>query len=144
MKPPQLVIDFLVRVADFIPYAPIAPIPDIIDKCFKTQEAIDRVRGNELGYFNKPRLRSCVAMMRATEDIDRRMSDLSHPCLILHGDADTVTSPTDSQILYNRCSSIDKKLILYPGCWHDLLHGESEEQSKIVFNDIVNWISQRL
>ena len=116
------------------------PAPDLIDKCFKKKEMSIEARRDPISYKKAPRLQSAVALMRCTDQIAAHMEDLKHPVLILHGESDVVTSPAMSQELYNRCSSIDKTLKIYPTCWHNLLVGEPEEISKNIFQDVIDWI----
>ena len=121
----------------------LAPVPDILAKCFKNKSILEEARKDPLAYKKKPRLQSAVAMMRATDYIALHMEDLKHPVLILHGEADEVTCPEISKELYNRCSSTDKTLKIYPTCWHNLLVGEPEEISKGIFNDVVEWLQNQ-
>lgn len=64
------------------------------------------------------------------------------PFLVLHGDADTVTDPEISKALYVQASSKDKTMKLYPGMWHGLTAGETDENVGIVFADIVGWLDK--
>lgn len=100
MKPPQVVIDFLIWLSKYLPTSPIAPVPDILDKCFKRREILLRARSDPLAYKKKPRLQSSVAMLNATIELGSRMEDLHHPTLILHGGADEVTDPEVSIIVW--------------------------------------------
>ncbi len=113
------------------------------DKCYKNPDQLRRAQNSVLGYHNvgKPRLQAALAMLEATEDIDRRMEDFEHPVLILHGDADVVTSPKSSQMLHDRCGSDDKTIILYKDCWHDMLFGETDEQRDEIYADIEAWLN---
>jgi alpha-beta hydrolase superfamily lysophospholipase len=146
MKPHDFVTALAKIVTAYIPLAPIAPIPDILDKCIKCPKRLALARQDQLGYGHtnqKPRLVAALAMLTATEHIAQSMPDLSHPILILHGVDDKVTAPASSQTLFDKCSSVDKKILLYEGCWHDMLGGETEEQVKVIYNDIITWIKQR-
>jgi acylglycerol lipase len=115
----------------------------LIEKCFKRPEKVIEARSDPLGYKKSPRLQSAVNMMRATDQIAASMEKLRHPVLILHGAADVITCPEISKELYNRCSSSDKSLKIYPECWHNMLVGEPEETSKEIFNDIITWLKSR-
>jgi alpha-beta hydrolase superfamily lysophospholipase len=103
MKLPDIVVSGLRRVAAMIPLAAITPIPSIIHRCFRNPEALKRNLEDSLGYSKKPRLGAALAMLDATEDIGKRLDTLCTPVLILHGDADVVTSPQMSASLYNAC-----------------------------------------
>lgn len=65
------------------------------------------------------------------------------PFFILHGEADTVTDPEVSRALYERSSSIDKTMKMYPGMWHGLTSGEPNYNIEIVFLDILSWLDKR-
>lgn len=65
------------------------------------------------------------------------------PFLIVHGGADKVTDPSVSELLYRSAASKDKTLKLYPGMWHALTSGESPNNIKTVFQDIIAWLDQR-
>ena len=137
----KIIVRFLKLVRSFFPYAAIVPAPDLIDKCFKNTEMAKEARRDPIAYKKAPRLQSAVALMRCTDEIAAHMEDLRHPVLIIHGESDVVTAPELSQELYNRCSSIDKTLKIYPTCWHNLLVGEPEEVSKNIFQDVMDWIN---
>lgn len=66
------------------------------------------------------------------------------PFFVLHGEADTVTDPEVSKALYERASSRDKTIKLYPGMWHALTSGEPDENIDIVFGDIIAWLDKRM
>lgn len=144
VKPPEYVIHILTFLSHFFPYAPIVPIADLSKFSFKRIERrLENIR-NPLQYHGMPRIRTALAMRAATEDIDNRMEELKLPVFILHGEADKVTCPEHSRILFNRCSSKDKTLKFYPDGWHALLQGESEEMIQLIIDDTVKWMNDRL
>lgn len=65
------------------------------------------------------------------------------PFFVLHGEADIVTDPEVSRALYEQASSRDKTIKLYPGMWHGLTSGETDENIEIVFADIIAWLDKR-
>jgi alpha-beta hydrolase superfamily lysophospholipase len=144
LKPPRLVVEAMKWIAKFIPLAPVTPIEDILDKCFKVDQQKLRARNHCLQYNLKPRLQTSIVMLQTTDDISARLKDLSHPVLIVHGGADVVTCPELSKSLYKMCTSKDKMLKIYPGCVHDLLNGEEQEQVDVIYNDMLQWMNQRL
>lgn len=66
------------------------------------------------------------------------------PFLVTHGEEDIVTDPLVSKLLYEKASSTDKTLKLYPGMWHSLTYGELPENIDVVFSDIIGWLDQRV
>lgn len=115
LKPADIVVNALSLAARWIPFAPITPIPEVLDRCFKDPKILQRARENKLSYGKPPRLQTALAMLETTSDISERMDQLRLPVLILHGGADVVTCPKLSAILYEKCSSEDKTLRIYPG-----------------------------
>lgn len=65
------------------------------------------------------------------------------PFFVLHGEADTVTDPEISKALYEKASTRDKTLKLYPGMWHALTSGEPDFNVDLVFADIITWLDLR-
>lgn len=142
VTPNPLVIEILKGLAHYFPYAPITPLPDIMDLAFKRPEVKEKVRSCKLNYAKPVRLRTALAMKTATDDINAKMEQLDGPVLILHGAMDRVTDPQVSKALYERCSSTDKSIQIYPNAWHTLISGEPPETADKVFSDIVGWINK--
>ena len=54
-----------------------------------------------------------------------------------------MTDPEVSRALYERASSTDKTMKLYPGMWHGLTSGEPDNNIDAVFADIIAWLDKR-
>ena len=54
-----------------------------------------------------------------------------------------MTDPEVSRALYEKASSTDKTIRLYPGMWHALTSGEPDENVEVVFTNIINWLDKR-
>ena len=63
------------------------------------------------------------------------------PLLIMHGDADVLTSPGGSQALYDTAGSVDKTLKLYPGLYHEIFNEPERDQ---VLGDMSAWLEAHL
>jgi lysophospholipase len=70
-----------------------------------------------------------------------KLPTLRIPLLLMHGEADQLSPPSGSQMLYDRAGSSDKQLKWYPGLRHEI-HNEPEQADVIA--DIVAWINARL
>jgi caffeoylshikimate esterase len=143
MKPPGIVISLMHWLAQLMPLAPVTPVPDILNKCFREPSVYERARRHPLLYSKKPRLLTGLTLLSATDDINARMEELKVPLLVLHGGDDVVTDPKLSQVLHDRCSSVDKTINIYPKAWHDMLAGEPEYMRNMVYADIVSWMTSR-
>ncbi|RXH68667.1 hypothetical protein DVH24_031000 [Malus domestica] len=142
MVPPWILTQILIGVAKFLPKKKLVPQKNLAEAAFKDLKKREMTAYNVISYKDKPRLQTALEMLRTTEEIERRLEEVSLPLLILHGEADIVTDPSVSKALYEKASSSDKKLILYMDAWHSLLEGESDAMINRVFSDILSWLSE--
>ena len=77
MHPPKMLTATLEFAAKYFPLAPITPVPNIAEKCFKRKDMLARSLACELVYRKNPRLGTALELFKATEDIAKRMQDLS-------------------------------------------------------------------
>ncbi|KAK4758039.1 hypothetical protein SAY87_019340 [Trapa incisa] len=140
MKPPGLVISVLIKLCNIIPAWKIIPTKDIIDLAFKRPEIREQVRTNQYCYKGRPRLKTGYECLRVSMTLEKRLSEVSLPFLVLHGEEDRVTDKSVSKLLYEEAASIDKTFKLYPEMWHGLLYGETPDNIDIVFSDIIKWL----
>lgn len=94
-------------------------------------------------YQDKPRLKTALEVLRTSMEIEERLEEVRMPFFVMHGEADTVTDPEVSRALYERASSKDKTIKLYPEMWHALTSGEPDHNIDIVFRDIIAWLHKR-
>ena len=66
---------------------------------------------------------------------------LTLPLLILHGEADSMTSPEGSRFLYDAVTSPDKTLEIFPGLYHEIFN---EPERDALFGDVLEWCDFRL
>ncbi|XP_041007713.1 caffeoylshikimate esterase-like [Juglans microcarpa x Juglans regia] len=142
MVPPWLLKQILIGVAYFLPKQKLVPQKDLAEAAFRDLKKRELTAYNVIAYNDNPRLRTAVEMLRTTQEIERRLQEVSLPLLILHGEADIVTDPSVSKALYEKASSSDKKLSLYKDAYHSLLEGEPDEIITQVFHDIISWLDE--
>ncbi|MBA0679633.1 hypothetical protein Goari_011391, partial [Gossypium aridum] len=126
-----------------IPKWKIVPTKDVIDSAFKDPIKREVIRNNKLIYQDKPRLKTALEMLRTSISLEDGLNEVILPFFVLHGEADIVTDPEVSKALYEKASSKDKTIKLYPGMWHGLTSGEPDENIEIVFADITAWLDKR-
>jgi alpha-beta hydrolase superfamily lysophospholipase len=66
---------------------------------------------------------------------------LQLPILLMHGEDDPLTDPAATQLLYQRVSSRDKTLRIWPGLLHEI-HNEPEQSE--VIDLMVEWFASRI
>ncbi|CAI7800743.1 unnamed protein product [Closterium sp. NIES-54] len=103
----------------------------------------DTIAANPYTYRARPRMRTALTMLHASQDAEASLDSVSLPFLLLHGDADIVTELDGSQALYDRARSEDKTLKVYEGAWHLLTEGEPEETAGAVLRDMIGWLDER-
>lgn len=138
MYPPFILTQILITLAKVFPKSKLVPQKDLAELAFREKKELTKY--NVIAYKDRPRLKTAVELLHATDDIACRLEEVSLPLLILHGEADVVTDPSISKALYEKASSIDKKLILYKDSYHSLLEGEPDEIIFRVFDDIISWL----
>ncbi|KAK8928972.1 hypothetical protein KSP39_PZI017360 [Platanthera zijinensis] len=143
VKPHPLVIAVLTMMEEIIPKWKVVPLKDLYDNGFKDPVKRQQIRANTLVYKDKPRLKTALELLRTSIQIEHSLSQVTLPFYVLHGEADTVTDPEVSRALYERASSKDKTMKLYPGMWHALTTGEPDGNIDAVYADIVAWLCER-
>ncbi|XP_039052712.1 uncharacterized protein LOC120194479 [Hibiscus syriacus] len=126
-----------------IPTWRIVPVQDVIDTTFKHPEIRAQVRANPYCYKGRPRLNTVNELLNTSLELEQRLHEVSLPFMVLHVGDDRVTDKAVSQLLYDVAASPDKNFKLYLGKWNRLLYGETSENIKIVFTDIINWLNRR-
>ncbi|CAA7044232.1 unnamed protein product [Microthlaspi erraticum] len=143
VKPHPVVISMLTQVEEIIPKWKIVPTKNVINAAFKDLAKREEVKNNKLIYQDKPRLKTALEMLRTSMNLEDTLHEITMPFFVLHGEADTVTDPEISKALYEKASTRDKTLKLYPGMWHALTSGEPDFNVDLVFADIITWLDLR-
>lgn len=98
---------------------------------------------NPMRYSGKPRLGTVVELLRVTDYVSGRLSDVGFAFIVMHGSGDVVTDPEVSRELYELAKSEDKSIRIYDGMMHSLLFGETDENVEIVRGDLLKWLNDR-
>ncbi|XP_042491272.1 caffeoylshikimate esterase isoform X2 [Macadamia integrifolia] len=142
MVPPEFLKYILIGVAKFLPKQKLVPQKDIAEMAFRDMKKRALTPYNVIAYKHRPRLGTAVELLKTTQEIEKRLEEVSLPLLILHGEADTVTDPSVSKSLYEKARSKDKKLSLYKDAYHALLEGEPDQMIFQIFDDIISWLDE--
>jgi lysophospholipase len=79
-------------------------------------------------------------MLKGIAWMKRSIEKFNDPILLIHGEEDQIVSYIDSEDLYEKMSSKDKNIIIYPGLWHEILNEKMKDQ---VILDVITWIHNR-
>ncbi len=133
----------LVKIVNFV--GKIAPRLKTIklegDAISRVQSVRDDYDRDPLNYRGKIRAGTArqmnITMAKALSEAGR----ITKPILILHGDADRLTSPAGSRKLDELVASSDRTLRLWPGAYHELHHEPEREE---VLQTIIAWMKARV
>lgn len=104
-------------------------------------ETVAAMTNDPLVYQDSGPARTAAELAIGIETIWANVEQFTMPLLLLHGDEDKLTKPEGSIELFRRAPSRDKKLEIYRGRWHDLLHDPDHEQ---VEADIIEWLEKHI
>ena len=94
-----------------------------------------------LVFRGKMTARLGAELLRAMARIGNEANRITLPLLILQGGADRLVDPSGAQMLYEKVASLDKKLIVYEGFYHEVFN---EPQHDRVLSDVEHWLEGRL
>ncbi|CAN8240287.1 unnamed protein product [Cochlearia groenlandica] len=143
VKPPKLLLNALILMSTLLPKAKLFPKKDMSELFFSDPSKRKLCDFDVISYDDQTRLKTAVELLKATRDIEMQIDKVSLPLLILHGAADRVTDPTVSKFLHEKAISQDKTMKLYPGGYHCILEGDTDENIFTVINDMVAWLDAR-
>jgi alpha-beta hydrolase superfamily lysophospholipase len=92
-------------------------------------------------YQTKITPRIAAELLAAIQDTRARASQFRVPLFILHGTADTITSPQGSREFFDMTGVQDKTYKLYEGDYHNLFVETNREE---IYDDIAKWIDAHL
>jgi alpha-beta hydrolase superfamily lysophospholipase len=78
--------------------------------------------------------------LAAVDRVRERAGEIRMPLLVLHGGADKINSAEGSRELYEKTSSGDKELIIYPDGFHEP-HNDLDREK--VASDVIAWLEAR-
>ncbi|KAH7830863.1 acylglycerol lipase [Monocercomonoides exilis] len=77
----------------------------------------------------------------ATDEIQNHFDQDDYPYLLLHGEADTITPKKNSELFFAKSTSKDKKLHIFPGCYHEIHNEPCRDEC---YKLILDWLTPRL
>ena len=82
-----------------------------------------------------------IDMMKAAEKLDKFSGKLDIPLLMMHGDADGLTSFNASKAFVDRIKAPSLEFKAWPGLYHEL---QNEPERDEVFTYVAKWLDQHL
>ncbi|ETO33831.1 hypothetical protein RFI_03269 [Reticulomyxa filosa] len=142
LYPPRVVVWLLRYVVKHL--VPTFQLPgignDLLSVSSRDTEMIKWLRDNPVIYSYGTRVQTAESLLNACDLISNNLDRVSIPILILHGEADKVTSYHMSERLYKEATSKDKVLKLFKDAYH-LLFGDICKDE--VYQVCLEWMKER-
>jgi alpha-beta hydrolase superfamily lysophospholipase len=138
LPPSEFALAIIKGLSHVAPHLHVLNIPDAAFS--RDPVVLESMKNDPLIVQTPGPSQTLAAMVRADEELKRRIPDISLPVLIIHGTADTAVRPHGSQRFFDDVGSRDKTLKLYDGAYHDPLHDIGRER---VMVDLVKWVTDR-
>ena len=120
---------------------PALPINPRLDLSRLTRDAeLQRAYVADPLYQTRVTPRIAAELLRAIADTRERAPEFRVPLLVLHGTADTFTSPAASRQFFERAGTADKTYKTYDGAYHNLFVETNREE---IYDDMAAWIRAR-
>jgi acylglycerol lipase len=136
---PKPVIALLRTMAVLLPYLGLYKMNS--SQLSKDPEVVDAYDHDHLVFRGKITAGLGVELLWQARHLEKGLSKIKAPILVLHGQADRVCQPVAAAILNRKASSLDKNIKIYPGLQHEILNEPERER---VFADISDWLDGRL
>lgn len=138
-EPPRIVMLLVRLLAAITPTVPILGLdPTSVSR---DPEVVRAYVADPLVHHGKLTARLIAEMSSAMRNALARASEISLPLLLMHGEADLLTSPAGSQEFLDAVSSEDKTIRLYPKLYHEIFN---EPEKEAVLADMTNWLEAHL
>ena len=109
------------------------------NKISRSEESIKDYESDPFVFRKGIPVRTGAEINRITEYLQTRIHKIKQPILILQGSSDKIVNPEGAQKIFQRITSEDKKLKIYEGFYHELLH---DPESDRVESDIIHWLEE--
>lgn len=120
---------------------PRAALIDFVSPTLLTRDPLklEEAIRDPLRYSGKVRNRTGYEIMRICRRIQAKMHEIRNPLLVFCGTEDKIISLRGIQILMDAVGSVDKTLIEYRNCYHEVFNEINRQE---VMEDIVGWLDE--
>jgi hypothetical protein len=142
MEPHPLVVALGRAAAWLAPTAPLAPVADIVPKCFRNPAVVEAARADPFRYAGRLRLGTAFELKAAMQALADGGAQLDTPAVVFHGTADAVTSHAASERFVAAAAARDMTLFSYEGGWHVLWAEPADTRARLL-EDVSTWLLDR-
>ncbi len=97
--------------------------------------------GDPLVFTGKTTARLAAEMLKAMQRVNAEAEKITLPILVIQGGDDRLVDPAGARVLFERVGSVDKKVIIYDGFYHEVFN---EPEHDKVLRDVEMWLDGHL
>lgn len=121
---------------------PTLPMKQLDASAVSRDPAVVKAYVNDpLVFHGRLSSRLIAEMVAAMSSTLARAGDIRIPIILMHGEQDTLASPSGSARLHDGVSSEDKTLRIYPGLYHEIFNEPEQDQ---VLSEMSDWLEAQL
>ncbi|EDV29042.1 uncharacterized protein TRIADDRAFT_52533 [Trichoplax adhaerens] len=109
----------------------------------RDEKEVESYNTDPLVWHGGLRAHFCKEVYDAVCKITKISKSIEWPYLVMHGDQDKLCEISGSESFHNAARSSDKTYKRYEGFYH-ALHKEPVDSRKIIFEDLLKWINDRM
>lgn len=110
------------------------------DAISRDPQVVTAYRNDPLVYTGKISARLATEIFSAMTYVEENAHKIKLPMLLLHGSEDRLAAPESSSFLDRTVTSVDKRLVIYQGLYHEIFNEPEQLQ---VMTNIVEWLDRR-
>jgi alpha-beta hydrolase superfamily lysophospholipase len=107
----------------------------------RDKAVVEAYINDPLNYTGKLSARFGTELLKTMGMLQKRLSEITIPILIMQGSQDRIVDPSSTKLLYDGVSSKDKTMKIYEGFYHEIFNDPERQQ---VFADMEGWLKARL
>ncbi|GFO44087.1 monoglyceride lipase, partial [Plakobranchus ocellatus] len=124
-------------IARIMPQFPVLKLD--VNNISRDPKVVEDYKNDKLNYLGSLKAKWSLCIHQAMLEIESKLPAIEWPFLCIHGECDTLVKCDVSKTLYEKASSKDKTLTIYPKAYHQL-HKEIEPDGSKARQQIVDWL----
>jgi len=139
-EPPSAFAMFLARLfSRFLPKMGMLQLD--ATQISRDPQVVQGYLDDPLVHNGKATARLVVELFQNMERVERDRGKITLPILVMHGEADAMTTSEGSEVFLKEVGSQDKTLKIYPGLYHEIFN---EPERLEVLGDLADWLDARI
>ncbi len=104
-------------------------------------EVVKAYVSDPLVFHARTPARLAAELLKAMLRVSAEAEKITLPLIALQGGGDKIVDPGSARMLYDKASSTDKTIKVYPGLYHEVFN---EPERELVLKDVEEWLAARV